>query len=106
MKAFRFPLEQVLRWRASQVEIRRNRVAAAAGRVSTLQSALDGRERTMVSEREQIVREPAGQSLEWYAAFAASIRHQIRGLQKDLEEARRSFLLEADALVDANRKLR
>ncbi len=106
MKAFSFRLEQVLRWRATQVSLQKARVAGAAGQVSQLQTLLDLRQAELAAGSAEEIQDPTGAALESYGGFIERSRVRIQKAAEQLVTAQRALGVETDRLIEANRKLR
>src|ERR1700743_3128322 len=63
MKAFTFRLEQALRWRETQVEVQKSRVASASGRLAQTVALLEARKADLSSAAAAIDHEPTGAGL-------------------------------------------
>ena len=107
MKAFQFRLDQALRWRATQADIEKAKVAAAAGRVSTLQTELEKRRNCLTAGAKDLIRTGvAGPELEGWAAYSKRARRDMVQIEKHLTEAERALGEQLRALVEANRRVR
>lgn len=106
MKAFDFRLEKVLRWRETQLRVRKARVADATAEVARKQGALEALAAESAQSAASIAREPAASALHAYARFLDRARVRARQLQEQLTNAKRNLAAETDRLVEANRKLR
>jgi len=106
VKAFAFRLEQVLRWRDTQVSLQKARVAAAAGQVAQLKTLLELRHAELAAGSAGVTREPTGTALLSYAGFVAKSHLRIRENSEQLLAAQRALGAETDRLIEANRKLR
>ena len=106
MKAYQFRLDQALRWRETQAGLQRARVAAAVGRQSEIDRALENERASLTAASSGIVDNPAGYSLQSFAAFRDRTRARIRDLEGQALVARRNVGLEMTSLVEATRKVR
>lgn len=106
MKAFTFRLEQVLRWREMQLNLRRALVAAAGLKVSETQSVLESQKNEAAASAEQIRHEPTGVALSSYSHRVQISRAAIRETEERLAAAQRALRVEMDRLVEGHRKLR
>jgi flagellar export protein FliJ len=106
MKAFTFRLEQALRWRATQGDLAKTSVAAAAGRLSVLEADLESRRSDLSAAASRVSEGPTGGALEAYARFKERSHARIRNLEGQVLLAQRTFTLEMNRLVEANKKLR
>lgn len=106
MKAFQFRLEQTLRWRATQVEIEKSRVAAAAQSVTNLQRDLDSLRTELVAGSVQLAeRGAAGDALSVWAAFENRTHRQVKEKESKVPEALKALSEQMNVLVQANRRL-
>jgi flagellar biosynthesis chaperone FliJ len=106
MKAFHFRLDQALRWRSTQVEIERARVAMAAGVVRDIQGEIEQRRMALSTGCEQISRDGTlGASLAQWAAFQDRTRREIKALEGKAAEAEKALAAQMQLLTEANRKL-
>jgi hypothetical protein len=101
MKAFTFPLEQALRWRETQVNLRKSRVAGAAGRLAEIAAILEARRTELANAAARIVDAPTGAALVSYSAFREKSRARIRDLEAQALVAQRTLTLEMNGLTEA-----
>ena len=106
MKAFRFRLDQALRWRSVQRDAEKTRVAAAAKRLSEINADLDMRRRELSNASGQIGPVTFGSALECLSAFSGMTRRRIGELEKAALKAQRELEVQTKALLEANRKVR
>jgi hypothetical protein len=106
MKAFTFPLEQALRWRETQVNLRKSRVAGAAGRLAEIAAILEGRRTELANAAARIVDAPTGAALVSYAGFREKSRARIRDLEAQALVAQRTLTLEMNGLTEARQRSR
>jgi flagellar export protein FliJ len=106
MKAFTFRLEQALRWRDTQVNLRKSAVAGAAGRLAEIEAVLDARKAELSGAAARIVDAPTGAALESYAGFREKARARIRDSEAQAVVAQRTLTLEMNRLIEARQKLR
>jgi hypothetical protein len=106
MKAFTFPLEQALRWRETQVNLRKSRVAGAAGRLAEIAAILEGRRAELANAASRIVDGPTGAALVSYAGFREKSRAWIRDLEAQALAAQRTLTLEMNGLTEARQRSR
>ena len=104
MRAFRFRLDQALRWRATQVELEKARVGIAAGRLAALRVEADGRRQELKDSARQIGAGTTGSALESLAVWMDRTRRRILELEKQTLEAERALTAQMQLLVEANRK--
>jgi hypothetical protein len=95
MKAFTFRLEQALRWRETQVNLQKSRVAAAAGRLAETEALLAARQAGHT-----------GEALGLYARFRRKSLAGIRDCEAQVLVLQRNLTLELNRLIEANQKLR
>lgn len=106
MKAFRFRLDQALRWRTTQADLEKEKLSAAAGKVSALQRELEGRRGLLSAGARDLTAGNIGPALEAWAAYSKMARREIAQIEKGLREAERELGEQLRLLVDANRKVR
>jgi shikimate kinase len=99
MKAFRFRLEQARRWRATQADIEKAKVAAAAARVSALQTEREVRRSWLDDGARQMSTGANGPALEAWASYAKRVRREVAQIEKHLREAERALGEQLRALV-------
>jgi hypothetical protein len=106
MKAFTFRLEQALRWRESQVGLRKGAVAEAASRLAEINTILERRKVELSGAAARIVEASTGAALESYAGFNEKSRARIRDSEAQALVAQRTLTLEMNRLIEARQKLR
>src|SRR5215469_5952387 len=106
MKAFRFRLDQALRWRRAQADQLRAKAAAAADRISVLSADLEARERTLHSDAESLTQRPDSEGLQNWSAYMRRVKREKTDVEKRLREAERLLGEQIRLLVEANRKVR
>jgi hypothetical protein len=106
MKAFSFRLEQALRWRRTQVDLQKSRVAGAAGRLAEIQAFLEARQAELSNATAGIGSAPTGFGLGSYAVFKDRSIARIRDLQAQALVAQRTVALEMNRLIEANRRVK
>ena len=106
MKAFQFRLEQALRWRATQADLAKAKVAAAAGQLTGLQRQLESRQIQLSGDARDLTTRAAGLSLEAWPAYLKKTRREMTLIEKEMREAERKLGEQLRALVEANRKVR
>ena len=106
MKAFTFRLEQALRWRQTQVNLQKSRVAGAAGRLAEIAAILETRRSELANAATRIVDAPTGAALASYAGFKEKSRARIADLETKALAAQRTVTLEMNLLTEANRRSR
>jgi hypothetical protein len=106
MKAFQFRLDQALRWRATQADLAKAKVAAAAGQLSGLQCQLELRRTQLSGDARDLTTTAAGLSLEAWPAYLKKVRREMTLIEKEIREAERKLGEQLSLLVEANRKVR
>ncbi|HEX4274576.1 MAG TPA: flagellar FliJ family protein [Bryobacteraceae bacterium] len=110
MKAFAFRLEQVLRWRETQVNLQKARLAGAAGKLAEIEAKLRGLQTELQAAASQLIDaargDVTGLGLDTYAGFRRRSNGHIRGLEAQAVAARKIVEVETRQLIDVNRKLR
>jgi hypothetical protein len=106
MKAFSFRLEQARRWRETQVDLGKTRVAAAAGRLAGIEEELEAERSGLSTAAARILDSPTGGALESYARFIEKSRAHIRDFEAQSLAAKRTLTLEMNRLIETDRKLR
>jgi capsule polysaccharide export protein KpsE/RkpR len=106
MKAFQFRLDQALRWRATQADLAKAKVAAAAGHLSGLQAQLESQRIQVSGDARDVVTGAAGLSLETWAAYLKKARREMILIEKQIREAERNLGEQLRLVVEANRKVR
>jgi len=104
MKEFSFRLEQVKRWRETEVSLQESRLAAAAAKVAEIRGAIEGRRGEL--DRAQLSGNIDGGDLRVYADFRLRTESRIRDLEGQAVAAQRAAALEMGRLVEANRKMK
>ena len=106
VKAFSFRLAQALRWRETQVALQKARLAAAVGRVTALDSALEAAGALREREAREMAVRPDAAALAVYPNFVLGVERRLRDLGNEAQEARKAADAEVGPLVEANRKVR
>ena len=106
MKAFQFRLDQALRWRATQADLAKAKVAAAAGQLSGLQCQLELRRNRLSGSARDLTTGAPGLSLEAWPAYLKKARGEMTLIEKQIREAERNLGEQLRLLVEANRKVR
>jgi hypothetical protein len=106
MKAFTFRLEQALRWRDTQVNLQKSRVASAAGRLAEVEAVMEARKVELSSAAARIINEPTGGALQSYAGFRVRSSARIRDSEAQALVAQRTLTIEMNRLIEARQKLR
>jgi flagellar export protein FliJ len=104
MKAFSFRLEQVKRWRETELSLQESRVAAAAAQVAEIRRAIEARRRELDAAR--VTGNADGADLRAYADFRQRTEARIRDLEGQAVVAQRTLATEMNRLVEANRKVK
>jgi flagellar export protein FliJ len=105
MKAFRFRLDPALRWRATQLDLEKARVAAAAKRLADIRAVLATLRTNLSSSTSQIGPVSSGSALEILSAYAERTRRQIAELEKGAARAEQDLAAQTQVMLEANRKL-
>ena len=106
MKAFQFRLDQALRWRATQADLAKAKVAAAAGQLSGLQRQLESGRIQLSGDAHDLTSRAAGLSLEAWPAYLKKARREMTLIEKQIREADQNLGEQLRILVEANRKVR
>ena len=106
MKAFTFRLEQALRWRQTQVDLQKSRVAGAVCRVAEIGAILKPLKAGLSSAAADIIHESSGGALDSYAGFRERSRARIHDCEAQAAVAQRTLTLEMNRLIEANQKVR
>ena len=106
MKAFHFRLESALRWRATQNDLEKSRVAAAAKRVHDIRAAIEARRNSLKDGALQLVPVASGAALELWSAYTGKTQREIGELQKAAKKAEEALAIQTKTMLEANRKLR
>ncbi|MGD1070124.1 MAG: hypothetical protein ABSB15_08275 [Bryobacteraceae bacterium] len=101
MKAFRFRLDQALRWRATQVDLEKSRAAVAATRLANLRARAEASRRELKESPPQLT---TGSELQSLAIRRDRMRRQILDIEKQAKEAEQALAERMKLLVEANRK--
>ena len=91
MKAFQFRLESALRWRATQNDLEKSRVAAAAKRVHDLQGAIEARRNSLKEGALQLVPVASGEALGLWSAYTGKTQREIGELRKRRRRPRKRW---------------
>jgi hypothetical protein len=105
MKAFRFRLDQALRWRAAQLDLEKARVAASAKRLAEIRSALAALRANLAGSACQIGPVSSGSALEILGAYTEKTRRQIGELETGAKRAEQDLAAQTRLMLEANRKL-
>lgn len=106
MKAFTFRLEQVLRWRETQFNLQKSRVAGASARLAQIEAAIEARKAEVSSAAARITEAPTGEALVSYAGFREKSRARIRELESQAVAAKHALKTEMDRLIEASQRMR
>ena len=104
MKAFRFRLDQAKRWRATQVDLEKSRVALAAQRLAVLRSEAEARRKKLKESAQYVVKGMTGSELESLAVWRDRMRRQIVDIEKQADAFQQALAAQMKLLVEANRK--
>ncbi len=106
MKAFRFRLDQALRWRGTQRDIEQTNVAAAAKRLADIHAETDLRRTELRNASGQLGPVTSGTALELLSAFSGKTRRRIADLEKAAVKAQQDLAARTQIMLEANRKVR
>jgi flagellar export protein FliJ len=106
VKAFVFRLDQALRWRETEVNLQKARLAGAAANAARTQAALDSQKAELAGQSVEVTHGSTGTTLESYAGYAGRSRVQILRLQEQTMAARKALDAEMNRLIAANQKVR
>ncbi len=104
MKVFSFRLEQVRRWRETEVSLQESRVAAASAKLAEIRAAIEARRRELDTAR--VSGNADGADLRAYADFRQRTEARIRDLEGQAVVAQHTLSTEMNRLVEANRKVK
>jgi flagellar export protein FliJ len=106
MKAFRFRLEQAQRWRATQRDLEKSRVAAAATLLRELRTAIETLRTSLIGgSMELSAPGTTGESLASWAAYTEHTIRRIKDLETQARKAEQSLAAQMSLLTEANRKV-
>jgi hypothetical protein len=105
MKAFHFRLDQALRWRATQLDLEKSRVAVAAQRLADLRNALAKFRADLSNSASQVGPVSNGSTLELLSAYTEKTRRQIGELEKGAKRTEQDLTVQTQLMLAANRKL-
>lgn len=106
MKAFHFSLEQVMRWRASQVDVEKSQFSSAVARVNAVSSAIALLTSELESGALTRTNGVSGAELALWDAYDARTRRQLAAMQVQRLEAETAASACRQALVEADRRLK
>lgn len=106
MKAFHFRLDQVLKWRSSQVDVEKGRLAVALARSAELRRHVNDLETQLLRGARGYHAGTTGDELGAWGAFYKTTRKQIVGLEAEAQEAETALAACRASLVEADRRLR
>jgi hypothetical protein len=104
VKAFRFRLEQALRWRATQVDLEKSQVALAANRLAAIRADVESRRKELNDGALKMAAGVTGSALACWAPWADRTRRQIVEFEKKTREAECVLAARMRLLVEANQK--
>ncbi len=106
MKAFRFRLEQAQRWRATQRDLEKSRVAAAAKILSELRKEIEALRLGLSGGAAELSAQGTnGESLASWAAYTEHTVRRIKKLETAAQKAVQSLDAQMKLLTEANRKV-
>ncbi len=106
MKAYRFRLDQALRWRSAQRDMEKMKVAVVAKRVADIRTEQDLRAAELKAAPGQLGPETDGSALELLSAFTNRTRRRIEDLKKAEAKAQQELAAQMQLMLEANRKVR
>lgn len=106
MKAFSFRLEQVLRWRETQVNLQKSRTATASARLAGIEASLEAGRAALAGAAARMTDDPTGASLASWAGFRRKSQSRIAALESQAAAAKLALSTEMVRLVEANRAVR
>jgi hypothetical protein len=104
VKAFRFRLAQALRWRETQVNLQKARVAEFGAQVARIEIALADETRGLIEAARTAADSRPGVDMQSYAGYRSVAQVRIRKHEADAVIARRNLAIEINRLVEANQK--
>ena len=106
MKAFRFRLEQAQRWRATQRDLEKSRVAAAAKILNQLRADIETLRTSLTGGSIELsTAGTTGESLASWAAYTEHTVRRIKELETQGQKAEQSLAAQMSLLTEANRKV-
>ncbi len=106
MKAFRFRLDQALRWRVAQRDAEKMKVAVAAKKISDIRAERELRNAELRNASGQLGPVTDGSVLELLNAFTGKTLRRIEELRKHEVQAQQELAVQTQAMLEANRKVR
>lgn len=107
MKTFHFRLEQALRWRATQLDLEKSKLAGAVHQLARINEGIRSRDAERISGATQIAEgELPGEALTLWGAFTERSRREIAALQSKAREAETAVAAQTRVVVEADRRLR
>lgn len=106
MKAFQFRLDQVLKWRSSQVDVEKGRLAVALARAAELRRHINALESQLRTGALGYHGGTTGVELGVWGTFYKTTRQQIAELESQAREAEAALTACRASLVEADRRLR
>ncbi len=106
MKAFRFRLDQALRWRAAQRDVEKMKVAVVAKKISDIRAERELRTLELRDAPGQLGPITDGSVLELLNAFTGKTSRRIEELKKHEAKAEQELAVQTQAMLEANRKVR
>ena len=94
-----------MRWRTTQLDLEKARVAAAAKRLSDIRGVLGNLRTNLSNSTTQIGPISSGSALELLSAYAERTRRQIAELEKGAVRAEQDLAAQTRLMLDASRKL-
>ena len=106
MKTFKFPLSQALRWRSTQRDLEKARVAAAAAKLASVRNEIESVTRARSAASPHPNAQNSGTDLAAYAAFSDRAGRRLQHLQTAAAEAEKTLAALTGKLIEANRCVR
>jgi capsule polysaccharide export protein KpsE/RkpR len=106
LKAFRFPLDQALRWRSTQFDLAKARAAAATAKLAQLRTAVEALKSELQSQRLALTRGgPGGDYVAWNS-YAGAADRRLEALAGRIRAAEAEVAECMKALLEADRQMR
>ena len=108
MKSFRFPLERVLMWRRTQIDLEEQRLKALAAEGQRIEREKAELEQSGAEARQRVqgMKSAAGEDLNALALFLGHVERAGRVLQNRREECRRRQAEQQRRFLEARRAYR
>jgi flagellar export protein FliJ len=106
MKPFRFRLDQVLKWRETQLNIEKARLSAATSRLDAIKARLETETRNLAAEAAALARNPSGEALSVYGNYTVLAKKRIDQLNARMREAEQAVAAAMSQVTGANRNVK